>query len=162
MTFGTAAGQEKRFAPRKGRQTLNALMAELGDVEPSPMFSDYLERRRRRDAPAAQARADRAHHQLPRGGLRRARWPPCVCCARRHVVVVANLREQIVGAIAAQPLSQPESVFEVAAALDYEQRRRDMLRRLAGGGAVLIDCEPRALGVELVKRYTVLKRTGAI
>ena len=34
-------GAEKRFAPRKGRQTLNALMAELGDVEPSPMFSDY-------------------------------------------------------------------------------------------------------------------------
>jgi hypothetical protein len=36
------------------------------------------------------------------------------------------------------------------------------LRRLAGGGGVLIDCEPRSLGVELVKRYTVLKRTGAI
>jgi hypothetical protein len=76
--------------------------------------------------------------------------------------VVANLREQIVGAIASQPLARPESVFEVAAALDYEQRRRDMLQRLAVGGAVLIDCEPRSLGVELVKRYTVLKRTGAI
>ena len=55
-----------------------------------------------------------------------------------------------------------ESVFEVAAALDYEQRRRDMLKRLAAGGAVLHRCEPRTLGVELVKRYTVLKRTGAI
>ena len=42
MTFGTPPGQEKRFAPRKGRQTLNALMAELGDVEPAAVFSDYL------------------------------------------------------------------------------------------------------------------------
>ena len=161
MTFGTTAGQEKRFAPRKGRQTLNELMAGLGDVEPSPMFSDYLE-----------AAADVMHRQRKRGlivlitNCREEDSVELLAALRllrsRHVVVVANLREQIVGAIAAQPLSQPESVFEVAAALDYEHRRRDMLRHLAGGGAVLIDCEPRSLGVELVKRYTVLKRTGAI
>jgi uncharacterized protein (DUF58 family) len=161
MTFGTAAGQEKRFAPRKGRQTLNELMAGLGDIEPSPLFSDYLE-----------AAADVMQRQRKRGlivlitNCREEDSAELLSALRllrsRHVVVVANLREQIVGAIAAQPLSRPESVLEVAAALDYEQRRRDMLRRLAGGGALLIDCEPRSLGVELVKRYTVLKRTGAI
>jgi hypothetical protein len=37
-----------------------------------------------------------------------------------------------------------------------------MHRRLAMGGAVLIDCEPRALGVQLVNHYNVLKRTSAI
>ena len=161
MTFGTAAGQEKRFAPRKGRQTLNELMAGLGDSEPSPLFSDYLE-----------AAADVMRRQRKRGlivlitNCREEDSVELLAALRllrsRHVVVVANLREQIVGAMAAQSLSRPESIFEVAAALEYEQRRRDMLRRLAGGGALLIDCEPRALGVELVKRYTVLKRTGAI
>jgi uncharacterized protein (DUF58 family) len=161
MTFGTAAGQEKRFAPRKGRQTLNELMAVLGDIEPSPLFSDYLE-----------AAADVMQRQRKRGlivlvtNCREEDSVELLAALRllrsRHVVVVANLREQIVGAMAAQSLSRPESIFEVAAALEYEQRRLDMLRRLAGGGAVLIDCEPRALGVELVKRYTVLKRTGAI
>ena len=35
MTFGVADGAQKRFAPRKGRQTLNALMADLADVEAS-------------------------------------------------------------------------------------------------------------------------------
>jgi uncharacterized protein (DUF58 family) len=161
MTFGTTAGQEKRFAPRKGRQTLNELMAELGDVEPSAVFSDYLE-----------AAADVMRRQRKRGlivlitNCRDEDSVELLAAVRllrsRHVVVIANLREQIIGAMASQPLSRPESVFEVAAALDYEQRRRDMLKRLAGGGAVLIDCEPRSLGVELVKRYTVLKRTGAI
>jgi uncharacterized protein (DUF58 family) len=161
LTFGTAAGQEKRFAPRKGRQTLNELMAALGDIEPSPLFSDYLE-----------AAADVMRRQRKRGlivlvtNCREEDSVELLAALRllrsRHVVVVANLREQIVGAMAMQSLSRPESIFEVAAALEYEQRRRDMLRRLAGGGAVLIDCEPRALGVELVKRYTVLKRTGAI
>jgi uncharacterized protein (DUF58 family) len=161
MTFGTAPGQEKRFAPRKGRQTLNELMAELGDVEPSPIFSDYLD-----------AAADVVRRQRKRGLIvliTNCRDEDSVelraavrLLRSRHVVVIANLREQIVGALASQPLSRPESVFEVAAALDYEHRRREMLQRLAAGGAVLIDCEPRALGVELVKRYTVLKRTGAI
>jgi uncharacterized protein (DUF58 family) len=161
MTFGTAAGREKRFAPRKGRQTLNELMAALGDVEPSPMFSDYLE-----------AAADVMRRQRKRGlivlitNCRDEDSVELLAALRllrsRHVVVVANLREQVIGALAGQSLSRPESIFEVAAALDYEQRRRDMLRRLTADGAVLIDCEPRSLGVELVKRYTVLKRTGAI
>jgi uncharacterized protein (DUF58 family) len=161
MTFGAAAGQEKHFAPRKGRQTLNELMAALGDVEPSPLFSDYLEaaaevmrRRRKRGLIVLITNCREEDSVELLAALRLLR--------SRHAVVVANLREQIVGAMAAQALSRPESVFEVAAALDYEQRRRDMLRRLAAGGAVLIDCEPRSLGVELVKRYTVLKRTGAI
>lgn len=35
-TFGTPQSLEKRFAPRKGRISLNALMAELSNVEPAP------------------------------------------------------------------------------------------------------------------------------
>jgi uncharacterized protein (DUF58 family) len=55
-----------------------------------------------------------------------------------------------------------QSGLEVAAALAYEQHRRDMLQRLAMGGVMMIDCEPQQLGVELVNRYTALKRSGAI
>jgi uncharacterized protein (DUF58 family) len=161
LTFGTAAGGEKRFAPRKGRQTLNALMAELGDVEPAPVFSDYtaaaaelLRRQRKRGLIViiTNCRDEDAAELGAALGL--------LCT--RHRVLVANLREEVVGAIAAQPLSRRESVLEVAAALDYQQRRADMLSRLGASGALLIDCEPRALGVELVNRYTVLKRTGGI
>jgi hypothetical protein len=58
----------------------------------------------------------------------------------------------IVGEIADQPL---QTRLEVAAALQCEQYRCDMLRRLAMEGAIMID-------IELVNRYTVLKRSGAI
>jgi uncharacterized protein (DUF58 family) len=161
MTFGTPPGKEKRFAPRKGRQTLHALMAELGDVEPSPTFSDYMtaatdliRRQRKRGLVVVITNCRDEDSAELFAGLNLLRT--------RHLVVLANLREQIVGQIAAQPLSRNESVLEVAAALEYEQRRRDMLRRLVVEGVMLIDCEPRSLGVELVNRYTVLKRTGAI
>jgi uncharacterized protein (DUF58 family) len=161
ITFGTAVGGEKRFAPRKGRQTLNALMAELGDVEPSPTFSDYtiaavdLVQRHRKRGLVVLITNCRDEDSAELGAAIRL-------LRSRHLVVLANLKEQIVGQIAAQPLSSPVSVLEVAAAVEFEQRRRDMQKRLAMGGAVLIDCEPRALGVELVNRYNVLKRTHAI
>ncbi len=161
MTFGTPPGGEKRFAPRKGRQTLNALMAELGDVEPSPTFSDYmaaaadlLRRRRKRGLVVLITNC----RDEDSAGLAAA----ISLLRSRHLVVLANLKEQIVGEIASQSPSNPVSVIEVAAAVEYDQRRRDMHRRLGLGGLALIDCEPRALGVELVNRYNVLKRTSAI
>jgi uncharacterized protein (DUF58 family) len=161
MTFGTPDHMEKRFAPRKGRQSLNALMAELGDVEPTPTFSDYaraaadsIQRHRKRGLLVliTNCRDEDATELSVALGLLRS----------RHLVVLANLRERIVGQIADQPLETEQSGLEVAAALEYEQRRRDMLRRLAMGGVMMIDCEPQQLGIELVNRYTALKRSGAI
>jgi uncharacterized protein (DUF58 family) len=161
MTFGTTESMEKRFAPRKGRQSLNALMAELGDVEPSPTFSDYtraaadsLRRHRKRGLLVLITNCRDEDSTELAGALNLLR--------SRHLVVLANLREQIVGQIAEQPLATESSALEVAAALEYEQRRRDMLRRLAVGGVLMIDCEPQQLGVELVNRYTALKRAGSI
>jgi uncharacterized protein (DUF58 family) len=161
MTFGTPARMERRFAPRKGRQSFNALMAELSDVEPTPTFSNY-----------ARAAADSIRRHRKRGLLvlitncrdeDSTELAAALSLLRsRHLVVLANLREQIVGQIAEQRLSTDESALQVAAAVEYEQRRRDMLRRLATGGVLMIDCEPERLGVELVNRYTALKRAGSI
>jgi uncharacterized protein (DUF58 family) len=41
MTFGTDPAGARRFAPRKGAATLNALMALLHDVQPQAARSDY-------------------------------------------------------------------------------------------------------------------------
>jgi uncharacterized protein (DUF58 family) len=161
MTFGTPDGAEKRFAPRKGRHSLNALMAELGDVEPTPTFSDYekaaadsIRRHRKRGLLVliTNCRDEDATELSAALGLLRS----------RHLVVLANLREKIVADIIHQPLVSEQSGLETAAALEYQQRRRDMMRRLAMGGVMMIDCEPEQLGVELVNRYTVLKRSGAL
>jgi uncharacterized protein (DUF58 family) len=161
MTLGTSADGAKRYAPRKGRQSLNALMAELGDVEPTPTFSDY-----------ARTAADLLGHQRKRAlvvlitNCRDEDAPELASALTllrtRHLVVLANLREQIVGQIARQPLRTLDDGLEVAAALEYEAARGEMLRKLASTGAITIDCEPQRLGVELVNRYTALKHAGAI
>ena len=161
MTLGTSDMQAKRFAPRKGRQSLNALMAELGDVEPTPTFSDYA----RTAADLLGAQRKRALVVLITNC--RDEDAPELAAAltllrTRHLVVLANLREQIVGQIARQPLRNLDDGLQVAAALEYEAARGEMLRRLASTGAITIDCEPQRLGVELVNKYTALKRAGAI
>jgi uncharacterized protein (DUF58 family) len=80
----------------------------------------------------------------------------------RHRVLLASLSEPIIERIAAQPLARRESVLEVAAAREFQERRDAMLSRLGAAGAMLVDCAPHALGVELVNRYTRLKRAGPI
>jgi uncharacterized protein (DUF58 family) len=161
MTFGTPDASEKRLAPRKGRQTLHSLMAELAEVEPTLTFSDYarcatdlMSRQRKRALVVliTNCRDEDADELAAALALLRS----------RHLVVLANLRERIVGLIAQQPLENPQSGLEAAAALEYEQARGRMLRRFAVGDALIIDCEPERLGVELVNRYTALKRSGAI
>jgi uncharacterized protein (DUF58 family) len=161
MTFGTGEASQKRFAPRKGRHTLNALMTELADVEPTAAYSDY-----------ERAAADCLSPRRKRGLIvmitnSRNEDAPALGAAlallrTRHAVIVANLRETVVDRMAEQPLAEPHSALECAAAQDYFQARRRLLRRIAMSGVLTVDCTPERLGVELVNRYEVLKRTGSI
>jgi uncharacterized protein (DUF58 family) len=161
MTFGVADGEQKRFAPRKGKQTLNALMAALADVEATTTFSDYehiaaecLSQRRKRGLVVMLTNS--RNEDAPQLGAALA------LLRTRHIVILANLREEVVALIAGQALTNPESALESAAALEYAQARDRLLKRLANDGVRTIDCEPRRLGVELVNRYRALKRSGSI
>ena len=161
ITFGAADGAQKRFAPRKGRQTLNALMADLADVEATATFSDYeqvaadcLSQRRKRGLVVMITNS--RNEDAPELGAALA------LLRTRHIVILANLREEVVALIAGQELTNPESALECAAALEYAQARDRLLKRLANSGVCTIDCEPGRLGVELVNRYRALKRSGSI
>jgi uncharacterized protein (DUF58 family) len=160
-TFGTPAGQGRSFAPRKGAQALNALMGQLYGVQPTPTHSDYvaaaqdLLRRQQKRALIVvitnfrdEDSAELSH------ALRLLR--------SRHLVLLASLRERIVGELLAQPLVSGDAAIEVASAHLYEQSRRDAFNRLAARDALMVDAEPERLGVELVNRYNAMKRAGVI
>jgi uncharacterized protein (DUF58 family) len=161
MTFGTPEGEERWFAPRKGAATLNALMSELFDVQPTPTHSDYLS--------AAQTLLRRQHKRSlvivitnfrdeDAGELGRA----LKLLRSRHLVMTASLRERITQDLIDQPLTSNDSALEVAAAHLYEQARRDALNRIAARDTLIVDAEPERLGIELVNRYHAVKRAGMI
>jgi uncharacterized protein (DUF58 family) len=161
MTFGTSPGHERHFAPRKGVSMLNALVNRLYDVEPEPVHSDYLgaarefmtrEPRRALVIMLTNFRGEDAPELAPALQLLR----------RRHLVLVASLREAVLRDIAAQPIARAEDAIEVAAAHRFAQQRRDAFLRATGNDALSIDIEPARLPVALVNRYHAIKRAGLL
>jgi uncharacterized protein (DUF58 family) len=161
LTFGTPPGAEKSFAPAKGIHALNALMGELYGVQPTPTHSDYVSaalnllRRYPKRALVILITNFRDEDSSELGyALRLLR--------SRHLVMLASLRERIVGELISQPLVSAEAVLDIASAHLYEQSRRDAFNRLADRGSLMIDAEPDQLGVTLVNRYHAVKRAGMI
>jgi uncharacterized protein (DUF58 family) len=161
MTFGNPDGQARRFAPRKGQSTLNALMNSLYDLEPSATYSDYG---------AAANEVLRTH---PRRALvimltnfrdedADELQPALRLLRQRHLTLVASLRERVLGQIAEQPLDPPRRGVEVAAAHLFAQSRRDAFARVVGNDALSIDVEPAQLAAALVNRYHAVKRAGLL
>lgn len=165
LTFGTAEGAQRWFAPRKGAVTLNALMSELYAVQPSPTHSDYLGaardllRRYRKRALVVLITNFRDEVSSEFGQA-------VSLLSSRHLVLPASLRERVVRELASQPLEQRtagnDPIVEVASAHLYEQARRDALHELAVHHSLVVDAEPERLGIELTNRYQELKRAGRI
>jgi uncharacterized protein (DUF58 family) len=161
LTFGTPPGDERMFAPRKGAHALNALMGELYSVQPSPTHSDYLS--------VAQSLLLRHHKRslvIVITNFRDEDSSELSQALRllrsRHLVLLASLREQVVGELLSQPLDNADAALDVGSAHLYEQARRDAFNRLATRDALMVDAEPKNLGVQLVNRYNAVKRAGLI
>jgi uncharacterized protein (DUF58 family) len=161
LSFGTAAGGQRWFAPRKGLHAFNALMGQLYDVQPTPTHSDYvsaaqdtLRRQSRRALVVVITNfRDEDSSELAQA-LRLLR--------SRHLVLLASLRERIVRDLMMQPVTSAQAALEVGSAHLYAQARRDAFNRLAARDALMVDAEPQQLGVELVNRYHAAKRAGLI
>jgi len=129
MTFGTPPGQARSFEPAKGVGTLNALMGQLYDVQPTLTHADYVaaaqellrQQRKRALIVIITNFRDEASTELGYA-LRLLR--------SRHLVLLASLRERIVSEMASQPLAGEEAAIEVASAHLYEQSTRDAFKRL--------------------------------
>jgi uncharacterized protein (DUF58 family) len=161
MTFGSPHGEERSFSPRKGAQTLDALMGELYGVQPTPTHSDYVS--------AAQSLLKRYPKRALVIVITNFRDEDSTELAQalrllrsRHLVLLASLRERIVGELMSQPLSSGDTTLDVASAHLYEQSRRDAFIRLSARDALMVDAEPERLGIELVNRYHSVKRAGLI
>jgi uncharacterized protein (DUF58 family) len=161
MTFGTPAGAEKSFPPRKGVNALNLLMGELFAVQPTPTHSDYIAaardllRRHRKRSLVVIITNFRDEDSTELGNALRL-------LRTRHLVLLASLREGITRELASQPLTSTDAAVEIASAHLFEQSRRDAFNRLAARDALMVDAEPERLGIELVNRYQAAKGAGLI
>ncbi|MCA1851582.1 MAG: DUF58 domain-containing protein, partial [Beggiatoa sp.] len=81
---------------------------------------------------------------------------------RRHLVLVASLRESAVAQLLTRPPQDFEAALQVAAAHQYLNGRLRTLEALRLREVEVLDVEPLALPVALVNRYLDIKHSGRL
>ncbi len=161
MTFGSAEHARRDCAPRKGMGTLNVLMNKMHDLQPGGEHSDYLA--------AAEALSRRLRRRSLVIMLTNFRdedapelQPALRLLRRRHLVLLASLRETALGRLLELRLDNAEDAVTVANAHLMLQARRDAFARVVDHDRLSIDVEPQALAATLVNRYHQVKRAGLL
>ncbi|TPW13025.1 MAG: hypothetical protein FD127_2282, partial [Acidimicrobiaceae bacterium] len=89
--------------------------------------------------------------------------PALAILVRRHLVVVASVRDPVIGGWAAGRVHVWASdAFRQAAAVSAIESRDRAAARLRSAGAIVLDAEPGQLAVQLVDTYLELKASGRL
>jgi uncharacterized protein (DUF58 family) len=157
----TMAGVSRYCEPRKSVAAVNAILNQAYDIEPTLAVPDYHQaardvmrhvRRRALVIVLTNLRDEDDSTLLPALELLRT----------RHLVVLASLREAIIGRALSARVDSFERAVTHAAAAEYLAGRERSFRRLDAAGVVTLDVEPERLAISLVNRYLELKRAGRL
>lgn len=158
MSYG---GEPRWIAPRKGPAFVNVISNATYDLQPTLRVGDIrgasellLHRLRKRSLVVviSNVRDDAPNEFLP--VLRLAR--------RRHVVVIASLRERVVDDVLGREPRRFSEALRLAGTHRLLQARASAHRRLERSGALVVDSYPRDLPSRLVDLYLAIKRTGRL
>ena len=147
--------------PRKGVGALNLLLRRTFDLEPAPVAMDYeagataLAVRQKRRALIVVLTNVRDEDTDDLGlALKLLR--------RRHLVLVASLREAVLDERLDREVSDFDSALGFAATCHYLAARRKAHERLASTGVLLQDATCEALPAAITNRYLDIKRAGLL
>jgi len=81
---------------------------------------------------------------------------------RRHVVILASLRERTVAERRALPVRTFDDALFYGASQRYWDERQAAMDRLRGAGATVVDATAEELPVALANAYLEVKRSGRL
>lgn len=159
LTFGHP--QPRYFTPRKSVGIVNAILNGLYDLEPTTAIADYL------------VAAEQLYGRLTKRALVVALTnlrdeddalllPALHLLRRRHLVLIANLREPSLDRLARTAPRTFDDALAYGAAADYLNARDATMARLRQEGARIVDAYPDELPRRLVNQYWDMKRAGQI
>ena len=156
-----AFGARRQWVPRlSGVSSINQLLNAVYDLHSGPYASDYVA-----------AAEDVMRHQRKRAlvvlmtNLREEDddlAPAIRLMRRRHLVVLANLREPILDETLGQDIVEFDDALRVAGTAHYLARRTETHKTLARDTHMLIDTVPTELPVRVVNAYWQVKKAGAL
>ncbi len=158
MSLGDPANWMK---PRKGVGAMNLLLRRTFDLEPKPEAIDYeagatalAVRQKRRALVVVLTNVRDEDTDDLRLALRLLR--------RRHLVLVASLREAVLDERLNRAVSDFDGALSFAATCHYLAARRKAHDRLASTGVLLQDTTCEALPAAITNRYLDIKRAGLL
>ncbi len=155
----TIAGEERYLAPRKSMAAINQMMSAVYDIQPSAQMPDFYNA-----AVSLMVRLRKRALVVIVSNLRdedeETLMPAIRLLRKRHLVLVASLREAILGQALAAPVQHADDAATHAAAADYLERRGREFKRLEAAHIPCVDVEPQGLAMAMVNRYIDLKRSG--
>ncbi len=162
-TMAAADGRERILPPGRGQHQFGELLENVFDLEAGLTYPDFLNaacklmshQRRRSLVILLTNLRDEDHEELD---------PALTLLRRRHLVVLADLREQISQTFQSQNGTHQVSEFDQAlleaGQSMYREQRNAATHHLRQLGIVHLDVTPRALPSALVSQYRTLKANG--
>lgn len=157
-TFG---GREKWIPPLKRDNAVRQLLLHTFDLHATTEAADYLaaasrvmslQRRRSLIIFLTNSRAEDQDDVLQGATL----------LARKHLVVVADLRESILDQALVQPVNSMDSALRYQALQDYLNQRTALRRNFGHHGIQTLDVTADKLPAALVNRYLDIKSSGRL
>jgi len=159
LTFGHA--RPRWFEPRKSVVTVNLILNTLYDLEPTTAAPDYLVA-----GEQLYARLSKRALVVILTNLRdeddAILLPALRLLRRRHLTLIANLREPSLDQVAGQRPRTFDEALTYGAAAEYLRARGATMTRLRQEGARILDAHPEQLPRMLVNQYWDMKRAGQI
>jgi len=158
MTLG---GCDRWLPPQKGPAAMNAMLERVYDLETQPSAPDFskaatelmaYQRRRALVVVVSNLRDEDADEVAAAVRLMR----------RRHLVLLASLRETSLDQALEQPVSDFTQALRTGAAHHFLASRRRAHGRLRDRGVFAIDVTPAGLPIAIVNSYLDVKRSGAL
>ncbi len=155
-------GQSHRWvAPQKGVGAMKIILNGMYDLQAGNYAPDYvaaaeklslLQRKRSMVILVTNSRDEEIDELLMAANLIR----------RRHVLLLANIREEIVEQLADNAINDLDDALVYAGLHQYLKRRAEVQQRITATGVFAIDCIARQLAVRVANSYLEIKRAGVL
>lgn len=156
-----SGGAARYMAPARGLGAIDTLLNTVYDLDAAPVATDYLHA-----ATTLSQRQSRRALVVLITNVRDEDIEELIVAVRqlrrRHLVVVASLRENVLETTLAQVPHSLEQAIAIAAMADYVEQRERAHRALRAQGCDLLDLHCRELPAALVEHYLAIKRAGRL
>lgn len=158
MTFG---GIDRWVAPVKGASGSHNLLRHMYDLWPTKESPDFIS--------AANLLMQRMQKRAlvivvtnTRNNEQQALSEAITLMRKRHLVLIADIKESVVGELLSQPVEDYDDAMHWLGASNYQAGRDEFHTRIKGYGALILDTQPAQLTANLISRYHQIKNLGAL